>query len=90
MDSGFILSERFRKWQPVNVADALDGFFPFQEMGFVQLVRMRSLRKLLQNLMPQFDMIDKPAKAETLSSDSPSADSVERVPSLQEATDSSF
>ena len=56
------LSGRFRKWQPVNVADALDGFFPFQEMGFVQLVRMRSLRKLLQNLMPELDMLINPLK----------------------------
>jgi hypothetical protein len=56
------LSGRFRKWQHVNVADALDGFFPFQTMGFVKHVRVQSLRKLLQDLMPQLDMLINPLK----------------------------
>jgi len=51
------LNERFRKWQHVNVADALDGFFPFQTMGFAQRVRMQSLRKLLKNLMLRLEML---------------------------------
>ena len=50
------VSERFRKWQHVNVADSLDGFFPFQTMGFAKLVRVQSLRKRLQNLMPRLEM----------------------------------
>jgi hypothetical protein len=54
------LNGRFRKWQPVNVADALDGFFPFQAMGFAKLVRVQSLRKLLKNLIPQLDMLIHP------------------------------
>src|SRR6266550_9043230 len=45
------LSERFRKWQHVNIADFLNGFFPFQTMGFAKLVRVESLRKPLKNLM---------------------------------------
>ena len=56
------LSDRFRKWQHVNVADFLNGFFPFQTMGFAQLVRMRSLRKLLKNLMLRLDMLINPLK----------------------------
>ena len=31
-------------------------------MGFVQLVRMQSLRKLLKNLTPRFDILISPLK----------------------------
>ena len=51
------LTKRFRKWQPVNVAGAPDGFFPFQEMGFAKLVRMQSLRKLLKNLVLRLEIL---------------------------------
>ena len=54
------LNGRFREWQPVNVADGLDGFFPFQVMGFVKLVRVQSLRKLLKDLMPRSDSLLNP------------------------------
>jgi len=56
------LNGRFRKWQPVNVADALDGFFPFQAMGFAKLVRMQSLGKLLKNLMLRLELLIHPLK----------------------------
>ena len=56
------LSDRFRKWQHVNVADALDGFFPFQTMGFAKLVRVKSLKKLLKNPMLRLEMWISPLK----------------------------
>lgn len=56
------LSGRFGRWQPVNVADFLNGFFRFQAMGFVKLVRVQSLRKLLKNLMPRPDRLINPLK----------------------------
>ena len=56
------LSERFRKWQHVNVADFLNGFFPFQTMGFAKLVRVLSLRKLLKHLMLRLEMLINPLK----------------------------
>jgi len=56
------LSERFRKWQHVNVADFLNGFFPFPTMGFAKLVRLQSLRKPLKNLMLRLEMLINPLK----------------------------
>ena len=46
----------------MNVAGFLNGFFPFQAMGFAKLVQLQSLRKLRKDLMPRPEMLINPLK----------------------------